>query len=236
MTAKAERICVIAGAGPGNGAAFARRFTAAGYRCVLLARTIGAIARIASELPGAVAIACDTREEQSVADAFGRIRRELGHPSVLIYNAYSRHFAPLDGTDAEMFASAWKTGAFGAFLCVKQAVADLRARGGGNIVLVGATASLRGGVDSLAFSAAKGALRNMAQSLARGLGPENIHVSHVVIDGVVDSPRSREAEPDRPDELFLAPDAIADAVWRLTEQDRTAWTFELDLRPAKERW
>lgn len=236
MPEKTDRVCVIAGAGPGNGAAFARRFTEAGYRCVLLARTIGAIARIARDLPGALAISCDTREEASVEDAFNRIRREVGRPTVLIYNAVSRRYAPLDGTDAEMFGSAWRTGALGAFLCVKEAVPDLRAAGGGNIVLIGATASLRGGADFLALAAAKGALRNMAQSLARGLGPENIHVSHVVIDGVVDSPHNREAMPDRPDELFIAPDAIAEAVYRVTLQDRTAWTFELDIRPAKESW
>ncbi len=236
MSGTSEKVCVIAGAGAGNGAAFARRFAAEGWRCVLLARSTGAISRIAREVKGALAISCDVGDEDSVADAFGRIRRELGPPTVLIYNAAARSFANLDGTTPEMFEEAWRAGTFGAFLCAKEAVVDMRKAGGGNIVLIGATASVRGGANFLAFAASKAALRSVGQSLARGLAAENIHVAHVVVDGVIDMPLTRERMPDRPDALFMAPDAIAEAVYQVTRQPRSAWTFELDLRPAAESW
>ncbi len=236
MAERAKQVCVIAGAGAGNGAAFARRFAAAGYRCALLARSTGAISRIAREVPGSLAISCDTGSASSVAGAFRRIRHELGPPTTLIYNAAARRFADLDGTTPEVFEEAWRTGTLGAFLCSREAVPGMRAAGSGNLVFVGATASLRGGAGFLAFASAKAALRSLAQSLARDLGPQGIHVSHLVVDGVIDMPLTRERMPDRPDALFMAPDAIAEAAFQVTLQPRTAWTFELDLRPAAERW
>ena len=112
----------------------------------------------------------------------------------------------------------------------------MKERGQGAIVVIGATASLRGGARTTGFASAKAAQRSLAQSMARGLGPAGIHVSYVVIDGVIDLERTRSRMPDRPDNFFLKPDAIAEAVYQLTEQDSSAWSFEVDLRPYAEKW
>jgi len=122
------------------------------------------------------------------------------------------------------------------FLCAREAVADMQSAGRGAIVVSGATASLRGGAGTAAFAAAKAAQRSLAQSMARQLGPQGIHVALVVIDGVIDIPRTRALLKDRPDEFFLEPDAIADTVYHLATQRRSAWTFELDVRPFGEKW
>jgi NAD(P)-dependent dehydrogenase (short-subunit alcohol dehydrogenase family) len=112
----------------------------------------------------------------------------------------------------------------------------MKERGQGAIVVIGATASLRGGARTTGFASAKAAQRSLAQSMARGLGPAGIHVSYVVIDGVIDLERTRSRMPDHPDDFFLKPDAIAEAVFQLTEQDSSAWSFEVDLRPYAEKW
>ncbi|MGH8760360.1 MAG: SDR family NAD(P)-dependent oxidoreductase, partial [Burkholderiales bacterium] len=145
-------------------------------------------------------------------------------------------FGNVDQIVAADFEAAWRTNALGCFLSVQQVLPGMRRRGGGCIVVIGATASIKGGAHFAAFASAKAALRSLAQSLARQLGPENIHVAHVVIDGVVALERTRKLMPDRKDEFFMQPDAIADSVFHLTTQPRSAWTFELDLRPFAEKW
>jgi NAD(P)-dependent dehydrogenase (short-subunit alcohol dehydrogenase family) len=231
-----DPVCIIVGAGPGNGAAFARRFAREGYRIALIARGRGTLDPLEAEVPGARGYACDATDPAAVTETFEQIRRELGPPAVLIYNASTRDFADIDGTSPDDFERAWRVGPFGALLAVKAMLPDLRAGGGGSIVVIGATASLKGAADFVAFASAKAALRSLAQSLARRLGPEGIHVSHVVIDAMVDMPAARRMAPDAPDEVFARPDDIAESVYFLTRQPRSAWTFELDLRPDRERW
>jgi len=122
------------------------------------------------------------------------------------------------------------------FVTVQEVLPDMRKAGGGNIVVSGATASLRGGANAAPFASAKAAQRSLAQSMARHLGPEKIHVSYVIIDGMIDIPYIREMMPDKPTEYFLSPDDIAAAVFHLTQQPPSAWTFELDVRPFGEKW
>jgi NAD(P)-dependent dehydrogenase (short-subunit alcohol dehydrogenase family) len=229
-------VCVIVGAGPGNGAAFARRFAIAGHQVALLARDPTGLAKLIAEVPGARAYPCDATDAVQVEAAFERIRAELGPVAVLIYNASTRDFGDLDHTDPETFERAWRVNALGCLLAVRVAVGDMRQGGAGSIVVIGATASLKGAAGFVAFAAAKAAQRSLAQSLARQLGPEGIHVAHVVIDAVVDMPASRAMLPDRPDDFFARPVDIADSVYFLTQQPRSAWTFELDLRPFGETW
>lgn len=229
-------VCVVVGAGPGNGAAFARRFAREGYRTALIARSAGTLAELEREIPRSRAFPCDATDPDQVAAAFARIREELGPPEVLIHNASTREFADLDATTPEAFERAWRVNAYGLLLAAKEVVGDMRRLGRGAIVVIGATASWKGAAGFLAFGAAKAAQRSTAQSLARQLGPEGIHVAHVVIDAVVDMPASRRMLPDRPDEFFARPDDIAESVLFLTRQPRSAWTFELDLRPFGESW
>ena len=132
--------------------------------------------------------------------------------------------------------SSWRTNTLGLLVASQQVIPPMKARASGSIVVIGATASLRGGANSTAFASAKSAQRSLAQSMARRLGPTGIHVSYVIVDGIIDLERTRAARPDIPDEYYLQPDDIAQSVYDLTCQHRSAWTFELDLRPFGEKW
>jgi NADP-dependent 3-hydroxy acid dehydrogenase YdfG len=230
-----QPVCVIAGAGPGNGQAFARAFAGAGFRVALLARDGPRVHALAQSC-GAAGFACDVRDPKAVAAAFAQVRTALGEPDVLVYNAGTGKFGNIDAVSGDDLESAWRTNALGCFLAVKEVLPGMRRRKRGSIVIIGATASIKGGANFVAFASAKAALRSLAQSLARQLGPENIHVSHVVIDGVIDLERTRAAMPGKADDFFLKPDDIAASVLQLTRQPKSAWTFELDVRPFSEKW
>ena len=231
-----EPVCAIVGVGPGNGAAFARRFAAAGQRVALCARDLAALETLAKDIPGSRAYAYDASVPEAAETVFARVREDLGAVTTLVYNAGSAVFGDIDSLDFESFRRAWEVNAGGLFQAARAVLPDMRGAGGGNIVVIGATASVKGNPGFAAFASAKAAQRGLTQSLARKLGPENIHVAYVIVDGVIDIPRTRKLLPDRPDDFFLKPDEIARSVHFLTQQDRAAWTFELDLRPYAEKW
>ncbi len=229
-------VCTVVGVGPGNGEAFARRFSAEGYALALLARGGDLTSRLASELPRAKAYACDVADAASVAAAFERIRAELGDVDVLIFNAGSGVWGSIEEVSPEDFERAWRTNAFGLFLAARQAIPAMRARGRGAIIVVGATASRRGVAGTAAFAPAKMAQRGLAESMARHLWPAGIHVALIVVDGVVGGPVTRSRFADRADEAFIAPAGVADIAARLVKQDRSAWSFEVEARPFAEKW
>ena len=231
-----NRVCVVAGAGPGNGAAFARRFASEGYGVALLARTTEFAEQLASTLPGARAYPCDLADAVSVARAFDAIRRDLGDPEVLLYNAGSGVWGTIEEASAADFEAAWRVNALGGFLASRQVIPAMKRAGRGNIVFVGATASRKAGARSAAFSSAKGAQRSAAESMARALWPAGIHVALIVVDGVVDLPRTRERMPDKPDSFFIKPEDVAEIAFRLTQQRPSAWSFEVEARPFRESW
>ena len=237
---------VIAGVGPGLGASLARRFAAEGCDVGLLARTAsfvdGLASDIAADYPGdAVAAQADITDREAVADAFGTVREAVGPVDVLVNHASG---ATWDGADVDPadFRRSLEVGPVGSLHCTQEALADMRDADAdsppdgtrGTVIFTGATSAVRGRDGALGFSAAKFAVRGMAESLARELGPEGIHVAHVVIDGGIATPAAVEAGGD-PDQL-LDPDAIADSYWHLVEQDRSSWTLELDLRPHVEEF
>ena len=230
------RNCVVAGVGPGNGASFTRRFSSAGYQVAMLARNKAYLDELGGEVADSHAIGCDVQDPAAVREAFDRVHKTLGLVDVLIYNAGAGEWASVEETQIEGFESSWKTNALGLLVAAQQVIPAMKERGQGAIVVIGATASLRGGARTTGFASAKAAQRSLAQSMARGLGPAGIHVSYVVIDGVIDLERTRSRMPDHPDNFFLKPDAIAEAVYQLTEQDSSAWSFEVDLRPYAEKW
>jgi NAD(P)-dependent dehydrogenase (short-subunit alcohol dehydrogenase family) len=229
-------VCVVTGVGPGTGAALVRRFAAAGYRVAMLARAAGKLEDMAREVPGARAYPTDVSDPAGVRATFAKIRSEMGPPRVLLHNAGNAVFGDFLTIDEEQFEQAWRVNALGLLACGQEAARDMLDAGGGAIVVTGATAALRGGAPFAAFAPAKAAQRSLAQSMARLLGPKGIHVAYVVVDGVIDMPTTRAFLPDRPDDFFLRPAAIADAVLAIVQQDRSAWTFELDLRPFGEKW
>ena len=238
MSILSPDVAVIAGVGPGLGASFARKFAKEGCRIALLARSADFLEALFNELRGrgtqTVAIQTDIGEADQVAAAFRRIREQLGSVDVLINNASaSGPFAqPFVEIDAESFARGWRVGVLGAFLCSQAVVPEMLRKGTGSILFTGATSSVRGA--SITFSSAKFALRGLAQALARELWPKGIHVAHVVVDGGIRSARRPDAA-DRPD-ATLDPDAIAATYLHLLQQDRSAWTWEIEVRPWVEKF
>ena len=231
-----DKVCVVTGVGPGTGAALARRFATGGHRVAMVARSAERLSELALTIPGSRGYAADVGDAHAVADAFARIRAELGAIDTLLYNAGSGVFAPFLDTMPDLFEAAWRVNALGLLLCAREVAPPMVAAGGGTILVTGATASLRGGLNFAAFASAKAAQRSLAQAMARNLGPHGIHVGYVIVDGVIDIPITRAMLSDRPDDFFLAPDAIAETFWLLAHQDRSAWTFELDVRPFGEKW
>jgi len=230
------KVCVVVGVGPGNGASIASRFARAGYQCALLARDVEALARFEQLIPGSQGFPCDVTDAAKVESVFERIAATLGPIDTLVYNAGSGMFGNPEQAELEDLEKAWRVNSLGLFSAAKQVIEPMKAVGHGNIIVMGATAARRGGANFTAFSQAKAAQRSLAASLARHLGPAGVHVSYLVIDGVIDIPRTREMFSDKPDEFFLDPDDIAETVWQLAEQPKSAWTFETELRPFGETW
>ena len=229
-------VCAIIGVGPGNGVSFARKFSSEGYSVALCSRNMDFLNVISQDIENSYPFRYDVLDLKTPGKIFSKIKEQLGPVDVLIYNAGAGQFANFDKSTVETFQSAWEVNARGLYQAAKEILPFMRNRGRGNIVVIGATASLRGNIGTLPFASAKAAQRSLVQSLAKQLGPENIHVSYVIVDGVIGLERTKENMPDKPDEFFMNPDEIADSVYFLTQQPRSAWTFELDLRPFGEKW
>lgn len=234
MTAK--KVCVVVGVGPGNGAALGRRFAKEGYAVALLARSTATSGPLAASLADARAYSCDATDAASVASTFTAIEREMGPVHTLVYNAGSGTWGTVEDIDPAALEDAFRVNALGLLLAAQKVISQMKAQGGGNIVVIGATSSRRGVARTAAFAPAKAAQKSLAESMARHLWPQNIHVSLIIVDGVVDLPRTRALMKDKPDDFFIAPDDLADTAFHLTLQPRSAWSFEVEARPFKESW
>jgi NAD(P)-dependent dehydrogenase (short-subunit alcohol dehydrogenase family) len=227
------KIALIVGAGAGLSASLTRLFSREGIRVALAARQIEKLGALCAET-GARAFACDATVPDDVERLFGLVERELGAPDVVVYNASSRaRGAFVDLVPAEV-AQAISISAFGGFLVAQQAVTRMLPNKHGAILFTGASASVKGYAQSAPFAMGKFALRGLAQSMARELSPQGIHIAHFVIDGGIRS-AARTETADRPDSM-LDPDAIAFSYWSVLQQPRSAWTWEMELRPWVERF
>jgi NAD(P)-dependent dehydrogenase (short-subunit alcohol dehydrogenase family) len=202
-----EKVCVVAGVGPGTGAAISRRFAAGGYRVAMLARDAARLAALEGEIAGSRAYTIDVTDAARVTDVLARIEAELGTPSVLVHNAVSGAFGEFLDVDPGVLEQTFRTNVL-SLLLLGQAIVPRMLAGGGSIVVTGNTAAWRGVANFAAFAPSKAAQRILAQSMARELAPKNIHVAHVVIDGGIASSYAKSAA-DRADDRFLDPDAIA---------------------------
>lgn len=229
-------VCAVVGVGPGNGAALARRFASEGYAVALLARSTEVTAPLASELPAARAYACDVADPASVTSTFAAVARDMGPVEVLVYNAGSGTWGTIEEASATDFEHSWRVNTLGAFVASQQVIPAMKQAGRGSIVFIGATASRRGNVKTAVFAPAKAAQRSLAESMARHLWPAGIHVAVVILDGVVDLPRTRKMMPDKPDSFFVSPDELAETVLQVTRQKRSVWSFEVEARPFGEKW
>jgi len=233
--AQHQHVAIVTGVGPGLGAALVRKLTSEGCSVGMFARSHEFIGKLASEIGRkALAIPTDVSNPKQVAAAFHNVRQQLGPIEILIANASGSVGEGVMETTPEQFERSWRIGVYGAFLCAREAVLDMLELGAGVMIFTGATSSVRGRGGAVAFSSAKFAVRGLAQSLAVELWPKGIHVAHVIIDGVIDTPAVRKRYKPGADEPLLKPEAIADAYWNLIEQDRSAWSLEIDVRPHKE--
>ena len=230
------RVCAIFGVGPGNGLSFANKFSAEGYSVALCSRDGEKMSKYAESVSNSRGYACDVTDMTSLKTAVQEVENDLGPIDTLIYNAGSANWGNIDQMDDVAFGGGFNVNATGLFRAVQCVLPGMRKNGRGNIIVVGAGAALRGRPGTIAFAAAKAAQRSVAQSLARQLGPENLHVSYLVLDGAVDLATTMEKMPDKPREFFLSSDGVADAAFALATQNQQAWTFELDLRPFGESW
>lgn len=228
-----SKIALIVGAGSGNSAAFARALAAQQYKVVLAARNITKLDSLCQEID-ASAIACDATSIESVHDLFETMQQTVGSASVVLYNPSAYTAGSIVNLDPELVLDSLMQTAYGAFLVAQQAAIGMKHLGGGALFFTGATASIKGFPNFAPFAMGKFALRGLAQSLARELGPENIHVAHFIIDGGIASPGrdlSDTAANSSANDTELEPDAIAQTYMAVLNQHRSAWTHEIDLRP-----
>ncbi|MGH7944409.1 MAG: SDR family NAD(P)-dependent oxidoreductase [Opitutaceae bacterium] len=234
----ARDIAVIAGVGPGLGWALAKRFARAGMQVVAAARDTTKLKALVDAEPQVDVRphGCDVAKPADVERLFEAVARELGTPSLVIFNAGAYERGGILEISPETFERCWRIGCFGGFLVGQAAARLMVPTGKGTIIFTGATASLRGGAGFANLAVPKFGLRALAQSMAREMGPQGIHVAHVIIDGYIESERYHHLLAERGPDSLLSPDVIAEAYYQLHQQHRGAWTQELDLRPCTEKF
>ncbi|MGG2396882.1 SDR family oxidoreductase [Pseudomonas sp. SH1-B] len=239
-----KKVALIIGAGDATGGAIARRFAREGYVACVTRRSLDKLQPLLDEIRGdggeAHGFASDARREEQVAELVESIERDIGPIEVMVFNIGANVPCSILDETARKYFKIWEMACFAGFLTSQAVAKRMVGRGRGTILFTGATAGLRGAAGFAAFAGAKHGIRALAQSMARELGPLNVHVAHVVVDGAIDTAFIRDSFPElyaRKDQGgILDPEHIADNYWFLHTQPRDAWTFELDLRPWMERW
>jgi NAD(P)-dependent dehydrogenase (short-subunit alcohol dehydrogenase family) len=241
---RGDKVALVFGAGAGLGGAIARRFAREDFHAVVTRRNAEGLEPLVAEIEAAggvaTAMGVDARKEDQVVGLFDRVEQEIGPIEVAVHNIGANVSIPIVDFEARKYFKIWEMACFSGFLVGREAARRMLKRKRGTILFTGATASMRGRQGMAGFAGAKHALRALAQSMARELGPQGIHVAHTIIDGPIDMPWIRENFPklveSRPADGLLAPDDIAESYWTLHSQPRSAWTHELDLRPWVEPW
>ena len=232
------KLALIVGAGSGNSAAFARALAQDGYQVALAARNVNKLEALCAQI-GAQAFHCDATSVESVANLFATMEQTLGKAEVVLYNPSAYTAGSITRLDPELVLNSLMQTAYGAFLVAQQAAIAMQQLGGGALFFTGATASIKGFPNYAPFAMGKFALRGLAQSLARELGPQNIHVAHFIIDGGIAAPGrdlTSVGSSSNADDAELEPDAIAQTYMAILKQHRSAWTHEVDLRPWTENF
>ena len=231
-----DKVCVITGVGPGTGASLSRRFAAGGYRVAMLARNAERLAALEKEIPGAKAFPCDVSDPLQVKNAAAAIERDLGEPRIVIHNAVGGAFGTFLDIDPQILNQNFQTNTMGLLYLAQAFVPGMIARGQGALIATGNTSAQRGRAGFAGFAPTKAAQRILAEAIARDAGPKGVHVAYVVIDAVIDVPWARERFKDKPEDFFIKSTAIADEIFHLAHQDKSAWSFNVEIRPYKEVW
>ena len=231
----AQDVCLITGVGPGTGAALARRF-APDYRVAMLARNEERLASLESEIEGATAFPCDVRDADALRESFEKVVAEMGAPRVVLHNAVGGAFGDFLAIDPAVLQRNFEINTMALLRLAQMAAPAMIDAGQGAILCTGNTSTYRGKAHFAGFAPTKAAQRILAESMARSLGPRGVHVAYVAIDAVIDLPWTRKAQPDQPDSYFCKPDDIAAECWHIVHQPRSAWTFDVMIRPDGENW
>ncbi len=231
-----EPVCVISGVGPGTGSALVRRFAAGGYRIAMLARNAERLADLADQVPSAKAYICDVSNQSQVDATMASVEREMGAPSVLIHNAVGGAWGTFMDIDPAVLNSNFQVNTMGLLYLARRVAPAMVTAGRGTIIVTGNTSAQRGRANFAGFAPTKAAQRILAEAMARDLGQKGVHVAYIVIDAVIDVPWARERFKNKPDDFFIAPRAIADEAWHVASQPRSAWSFNVEIRPFGETW
>ena len=229
-------VALVTGVGPGTGAAVARRFAAGGYAVAMLARNAQRLTALEHEISGAHSYPCDVTDTVQLDRVLAAIEKELGVPKVLIHNAVGGAFGSFLEIEPEVLNQNFQVNTMALLHLARRVAPAMVAAGEGAIIASGNTSALRGKASFAGFAPTKAAQRILAESIARELGPKGVHVAYVVIDAVIDLAWTRKRWPDAPTDFFIQPSAIADEIWHVAHQDRSAWSFNVEVRPFRETW
>lgn len=232
-----QPVCLITGVGDGTGTALARRFAEGGYQVAMLARNRDRLEALEKEIADAKGYVCDLADLKALLATVEAVRAGLGTPSVLVHNAVSATFQTFLEADPEDLEQNFRVNTTALLYLARQLAPEMITAGNGAILVTGNTAALRGIPNTAVFAPTKAAQRILAQSLARDLGPKGVHVAYITIDAAIDTPWTRVPfHPDKSDDFFSKPEAIADEVFHVAHQDRSTWAFDLVIRPFAEKW
>jgi NADP-dependent 3-hydroxy acid dehydrogenase YdfG len=231
-----RNLALVTGVGPGTGAAIARRFATGGYDVAMLARNGDRLAALAREIPNTHAYVCDVTDEAQLDATLATIRATFGEPSVLVHNAVGGARGNFLEIDPQILNRNFQVNTMALLYLARRLAPAMIAAGSGAIIVTGNTSAHRGRTNFAGFAPTKAAQRILAEAIAREIGPKGVHVAYVTIDAVIDLAWTRERSPDAPDDFFIKPAAIADEVWHVAHQDRSAWSFNVELRPFRETW
>jgi short-subunit dehydrogenase len=231
----ARPVCLITGVGPGTGASLARRFHS-DYDIAMLARNAERLDALADALPNAYAYPCDVTDREALAETIARVRAERGEVEVLLHNAVGGAFGDVFAHDSSVLTRNFQINTVAFLELIQQLAPPMQAAGRGVILATGNTAATRGKAETAHFAPTKAAQRILAESAARRLGPDGIHVAYLLIDAVIDVEWTRKMMPDRPLEFFIQPDDIAETAWQVAHQPRSSWSFNVEVRPFGESW
>ena len=229
-------VALVTGVGPGTGAAIVRRFAQGGYQVAMLARNQARLQALAGEISGSRAYACDVTDQARLDATVASIRRDLGEPRVLVHNAVGGAFGNFMEIEPGVLNQNFQVNTMALLYLARRLAPAMVAAGDGAIIATGNTSAQRGKASFAGFAPTKAAQRILAESMARELGPKGVHVAYVVIDAVIDLEWTRRRFGNAPDDFFIKPAAIAEEVWHVAHQDRSAWSFNVELRPFRETW
>lgn len=232
----ARPVCVISGVGPGTGAALSRRFATGGYQVAMLARTEERLSQLERDIPHTTGFRCDVSDQAAVDTTLAAIKANLGAPEVLIHNAVGGAFGTFLEIEPAVLEQNFQVNTMGLLYLARAVAPDMIAAGKGAIIATGNTSALRGKPRFAGFAPTKAAQRILAESMARSLGPQGVHVAYVVIDAVIDLEWTRKMFTDKSDDFFIKPSAIADTTWHVVHQERSGWSFHVEVRPFGEEW